>query len=48
MNTYTKGLSDADDLFEGLEVGVDDHSRVDLSLEETLDGRHNLSSEDDD
>ena len=46
--TYSEGLSDADDLFEGLEVGVHDDGGVDLPLEEALDCRHDLSREDDD
>lgn len=47
VGNYPEGLGDADDLIEGLEVGVDDDSGVDVSLEETLDCAHDLASEDD-
>ena len=45
--TYAERLSDADDLLKGLEVGVHDDCRVDLSLEEALHGRHDLAGKDD-
>ena len=47
LGTYPEGLGDADDLVEGLEVGVDDDSGVDVSLEEALNCAHDLTSEDD-
>jgi len=45
--TYAEGFGDADDLFEGLEIGVNDHGGMDLTLEEALNSGHDLSSKDD-
>ena len=47
MITYSEWLGDAYDLLKGLEVGVDDDSGMDLSLEEALDCGHDLSRQDD-
>ncbi len=48
VDGLAKGLGDADDLVEGLEVGIDDHGRVDFALKETFHGGHDLTGQDDD
>ena len=43
--TYAKFFGQLAELFESVEVGIDDHGGVDVSLEEALDGGENFTSE---
>ena len=46
-NTYTKLVGQFDKLIKCSEISIDNHSWMNVLLEETLDGLGDLSSEDD-